>query len=360
MNASICISIILASTALVGAEVAVMDGRGDLAQPFAVVFGADGTLYGVEFEKGNRVFAVSPDRKTFTIVAGVGGKGGKALGDVAEGDGGPAKKARFNGMHDLAIAPDGTLYIADTFNNRIRILKPGSGEDAGTWTVDTFAGTGGKGAFGGDGGPARNAKLNRPHTVTLSPDSSRLLVADLGNRRIREIDLKTTIIRTVAGSGRRGSPRDGGTAIREPLVDPRAACYGADGRTIYIASRGGNALREVTPDGQITTVVNPDGTKGYANGTGLVSKLNGPKHVSLDPDGNVVIADDQNHCIRLYQPKNQVVSLLAGIPEISGKKLGRGRLDTLLNSPHGARYDADGTLHVADSMNDRIVAFSGK
>ncbi|NNM30376.1 MAG: hypothetical protein HKO57_12720, partial [Akkermansiaceae bacterium] len=194
MNASICISIILASTALVGAEVAVMDGRGDLAQPFAVVFGADGTLYGVEFEKGNRVFAVSPDRKTFTIVAGVGGKGGKALGDVAEGDGGPAKKARFNGMHDLAIAPDGTLYIADTFNNRIRILKPGSGEDAGTWTVDTFAGTGGKGAFGGDGGPARNAKLNRPHTVTLSPDSSRLLVADLGNRRIREIDLKTTII----------------------------------------------------------------------------------------------------------------------------------------------------------------------
>ncbi|NIP92030.1 MAG: hypothetical protein GWO24_00540, partial [Akkermansiaceae bacterium] len=73
-------------------------------------------------------------------------------GDLATGDGGPARGGRFNGMHDLARAPDGKLYIADTFNNRVRLIADG--------TITTFAGRGGNGGYGGDGGPAKEAVFN--------------------------------------------------------------------------------------------------------------------------------------------------------------------------------------------------------
>ncbi|NIP92031.1 MAG: hypothetical protein GWO24_00545, partial [Akkermansiaceae bacterium] len=104
--------------------------------------------------------------------------------------------------------------------------------------------------------------FNGVYTVTLDPMATRLLVADLGNRRVREIDLKTNLIRTVAGNGERGIPRDGTPAVEAPLVAPRAACYGLDG-SIFIASREGHALRHVKRDGKIYTVVNTAGKKGY-------------------------------------------------------------------------------------------------
>lgn len=353
MNSCIFISLSLLLAAAASADVGVVGAGKELRQPFSVVFVPDGTMLGVEYEEGNRVFALEPGRE-FRFIAGRQGEAGKKLGDIAEGDGESAGKAVFNGMHDLTLAPDGRLFIADTFNNRVRVI------DLAKNTVDTFAGMGGEGGFGGDGGPARKATFNGLYTVDLSPDAKRLLLADLGNRRVREIDLETGTIKTVAGNGRRGIPEDGGQALEQPLVAPRAACYGRDGKTIYIASREGHALREVTPDGRIRTVVNPEGKKGYSGdgGSGLTAQLNGPKHLCLDPDGNVVISDDQNQCIRLYRPEDGTIHLLAGVPGKAGDKIGKGPLDTELNRPHGARYDKDGNLHVADSWNHRILKFT--
>lgn len=332
------------------ADVTVVNDGMELTEPFSMVFDERGTLYGVEYENGNRVFTIDRDGD-FEVLAGAKSPGGKRLGDIAKGDGGPPAGARFNGMHDLARASDGRLFIADTFNNRVRLI---SGDK-----ITTFAGRGGKGGYGGDGGPAAEALIDNVYTVTLNSDESRLLLADLGNRRVREVDLKTNVIRTVAGNGETGLPEDGQPALAQPLVAPRAACYGADG-SIYIASREGNALRHVALDGTIRTVVNTSGKRGYrGDGTdGRSALMNGPKHLALDPEGNIVISDDVNHCIRLYKPADGTIHLLAGIPGRKGDRIGSGPLDTELNRPHGARYDAAGNLYVADSFNHRILRFS--
>lgn len=89
-----------------------------------------------------------------------------------------------------------------------------------------------------------------------------------------------------------------------------------------------------------------------------MAMLNGPKHLSLDPDGHIVIADDGNHCIRLYKPADGTIHLLVGTPGTSGTKIGTGPLDTQLLRPHGARYDHEGHLYVADSFNHRVLKFT--
>ena len=108
-----------------------------MIEPFSLIFAEDGTAYGVEYEKGNRIFSISPGGQV-QFIAGRNTPGGKKLGDGAEGDGGNMAGARFNGMHEQALHPDGKrIFIADTFNHRIRLLDLEAG------TVSTFAGTGG-------------------------------------------------------------------------------------------------------------------------------------------------------------------------------------------------------------------------
>jgi DNA-binding beta-propeller fold protein YncE len=299
-----------------------------LTQPFSIVFDKSGALYGVEYENGNRVFRVKDGKLTF--IAGRKTPGGKNLGDVAEGDGGPGKKARFNGMHDLTLHPDGRLFIADTFNKRIRVL------DLKSQTISTLG----------------NGKLTfkSPYTVDLHPDGNRLLVADLERRQVLEIDLNSLTTRALAGNGKKGRPIENSQATQSPLLAPRAAIYGPKG-TIFIASREGHAIRQVNSDGVLRTIVNRSGKKGDSGhgGPALEARLNGPKHLALDPRGRLVISDDNNHAIRLYDPKSKKVSLLAGTPGKPGDQL------TQLNRPHGARYDGDGNLWVADSFNHRLL-----
>lgn len=332
------------------AETAVFESG--MIEPFSLVFSEDGTAYGVEYEKGNRVFSISPDGEV-QFIAGRNTPGGKKLGDVAEGDGGKMAGARFNGMHELALHPDGKrIFIADTFNHRVRLLDLEAG------SVSTFAGTGGKAGFGGDGGPARKAKFDQPYTVALDPAGEKLLIADLGNFRVREIDLESGAVTTVAGNGKKGMPKDGKPATSQPLVSPRAACYGPDG-IIYIASRNGNAVREVDAQGNIRTIVSKSGKKGYSGDGGPATEalINGPKHLCLDGAGNLIITDDVNHCIRLYSPKTGKIHLIAGVPEKAGTQISNDPLKTQLNRPHGARLDAQGRLWIADSMNHRVLRF---
>jgi len=308
-----------------------------LTEPFSVVFDQDGTLYGVEYENGNRVFQLKNDKLEF--IAGSKSPASKNLGDVAEGDGGPALKGRFNGMHDLALHPDGRLFIADTFNRRIRVI------DLKTKTLTTL----------GDG----KLTFKEPYTVSLHPDHNKLLVADLGQLKILEIDLTSYTMKTVAGTGKRGVPQDGKKATLSPLVGPRAAIYGADG-TLFIASREGHALRHVDAQGLLHTLVNTSGKKGDSGdgGPGPAAQLNGPKHLALDPNGDIVISDDNNHALRLYKVKEKTIHLLAGTPPKSGKTLGETPTTTTINRPHGARYDSQGGLWIVDSFNDRLLHFA--
>ena len=318
-----------------------------LGEPFNAAQNAAGELILTE-HTGDRVRKLA-DGQLVTI-AGTGVKG-------FAGDGGPATAAQFDGIHSLAVAPNGDLYLADTWNHRIRKIE------ATTNVVTTIAGSGPAGdheaRFGGDGGPATEALFGPLYNGYLSPDGGQLYVADLHNRRIRKIDLTTGLVTTVAGNGKKGVPADGAVATEAPLVDPRACAVDAAGR-LYVLERGGHAVRVVDPDGRIRTVVGT-GKKGYSGdgGAALKATLNGPKYLWIERDGNVLIADAENHVIRRYRPDSGTIDRVAGTGEAGLDGLGGDPLQAQLRRPHGVWEAADGTIYIADSFNGRILRIRG-
>ena len=103
--------------------------------------------------------------------------------------------------------------------------------------------------FSGDGGQASKAEFNYIMCITLNPKGDKLHIADLKNRRIREMDLNSGIVKTIAGNGNRGIPKNGTMATESPLVDPRAVCSDEAGN-VYVLKRGGHAQRVIRPDGK--------------------------------------------------------------------------------------------------------------
>ncbi len=310
-----------------------------VVQPFAVDFAADGSILFVEMVGGERLRRIAPDG-TLTTLAGSGTKGNAD---------GPALKAEFNGMHNLVIAPDGTVYLADAFNNRVRKYDPK------THTVAAFAGTGTKG-FAGDGGSADKAQFDQTICIALTPDGKTLYVADIGNRRVRAIDMATGTVRTLAGNGQKGVPKDGEPAATQPLMDPRAVAADDKGN-VYILERSGHALRVVDAAGKIRTVAGT-GKPGHGGdgGPALKAPMNGPKYVSIDRDGSVLIADTENHQIRRYVPGKEVIELVAGTGQPGSAGVGGDPRKLELKRPHGViAHPMTGELYIADSDNGRVL-----
>jgi DNA-binding beta-propeller fold protein YncE len=313
--------------------------KAKLQGPFGVDFDKAGNMYVVEMI-GQRVCRVDP-KGTLTVLAGTGKKGDG-------GDGGPAAKAEFNGPHSLAVAPNGDLYIADTWNNRVRKI------DAKTGTISAFAGTGEKG-FAGDGGPAAKAKFGGVYCVAFDPRGERLYLADLDNQRIRAVELKSGTVTTVAGNGDKGVPEDGAEAVKAPLVDPRAVAADAKGN-VYILERAGHALRVVDAAGKIRTVAGTGklGATGDG-GDARQATFNGPKHLCIDRDGSVLIADTENHLIRRFLPGNDKIVRVAGTGKKGGAGLGTAPDKAELSQPHGVYVHPSGDLYIADSSNNRVL-----
>ena len=311
--------------------------KAKLKSPFGVDFDKAGNMYIVELS-GERVLKVD-GKGTFTILGGTGKKGNV-------GDGGPARSAEFNGMHSLATGSDGQLYLADTWNNRIRKLDPKTG------LITAFAGTGKKGSKG-DGGPALEAEFGGIYSVAFDAKGERLYLADLDNRKVRAVHMKRGIVETIAGNGGKGAPADGADAKAAPLVDPRAVTVDSKGN-VYILERGGHALRVVNAAGKIRTVVGT-GKKGNTGdgGNALQATLNGPKHLCVDRDDNVIIADTANHVIRKYLPKENKIILLAGTGKKGTSSNGGDALSVSFNEPHGVWIHND-VLYIVDSNNDRV------
>ena len=315
-------------------------GSPALVQPFGVDFAPDGTVYIVEMAKGERLRALTPGGKLVTL-AGAHGEKGNA------GDGGPGEKATFNGMHSLAVGPDGMIYLADTWNNRVRTFDPK------TKAVAAFAGTGEKG-YSGDGGPAAKATFTGCFCVCFGPGGKDLFITDLDNARIRKVEMRTGIVTTVAGNGKKAAPKDGEDAATQPLVDPRAAAVDAGGN-LYILERGGHVLRVVDSKGKIRTVAGT-GKAGTGVGKALEAAMRGPKHLCIDRDGSVLIADTENHRIVRYTPGKETLELVAG----SGKKgagLGDGDPKAAeFSQPHGVVvHPKTGDIYVSDANNGRVL-----
>ena len=309
-------------------------------QPFGVEFGPAGAMFIVEMTKGNRVLKV--DRAgMLTVFAGDGAP-------RFAGDGGPANRASFHGLHNLAITPGGDIYLADTSNYRVRKI------DGHTGVVSTFAGTGRKG-FNGDGGPAEQAQFGSVINVSLDPRADYLYVADIDNRRVRRIRLSSKVVETVAGNGSKGVPADGAIARDAPLIDPRAVAATADGG-FYILERSGHALRHVDQSGRIRTIAG-NGEPGATgdDGDAREAKLRGPKHLCLDARGDVVIADTDNHVIRKLLVRGGKMVRVAGTGKKGASGAGGPPLEIELNEPHGVTVHRDGSLYIADSANDRVL-----
>ncbi len=302
-----------------------------LKEPFGAEVDHAGNMFIVEMAMGNRLLKMDP-KGLLTHIAGTGKAG-------FSGDGGPALAAEFNGPHNLAVLPDGNVLIGDTWAGRVR-------------KVDVKAGT--VTSLAGYTVPAEKARSSGPYCITLDFTGTKLFIADL--TRIHELDLTSGKSRVVAGNGKKGRPEDGAVATEAPLVDPRAVAPDRKGN-LYILERGGNALRVVMPDGKIKTVVNASGKKGGTGdgGPALEATMNGPKHLCVDLEDNVIIADAESHLIRKFTPKDGQLRRVAGTGKPGPGKLGGSPLECDLARPHGVTVHRDGTVYITDSYNNRIL-----
>jgi DNA-binding beta-propeller fold protein YncE len=308
-----------------------------LKEPFGTDFDAAGNMWIVEMASGNRLLKVDPSG-VLTHVAGQSQPG-------FSGDGGPALEARFNGPHNLAILPRGNVLIADTWNGRVREVDLKSGR---VNTVDGYE------------VPAEKARGNGPYCITLDFSGTRLYIADL--RSVHVLDLTTHKLSLVAGNGSKGVPVDGSLAVESPLVDPRAVAPDRLGN-VYILERGGHALRVVNKEGRIRTVVNASGKAGGTGdgGPALEALMNGPKHLCVDRDNSVIIADAESNLVRRFVPETGRIERVAGTGQKSGDGLDGAPEKCGLARPHGVVvHPHTGELYITDSYNNRVLKITSE
>ena len=196
----------------------------DLFLPIAVAVAPDGSRY-IADRNNHRIRRVDA-AGVMSTVAGNGSIG-------FSGDGGPATEAQLNYPSGIAVGPDGSLYVADWQNHRVRRIVPDG-------TISTVVGTGNPG-FSGDG-PGTECDLNEPNSLAL--DGQWLYISELKNQRIRRLDLASGALVTIAGTGAAGFGGDGGPATEARLNGPNALAVGPDG-SVYVADTGNNRIRQI-------------------------------------------------------------------------------------------------------------------
>jgi sugar lactone lactonase YvrE len=242
---------------------------------------AEANLY-IADSPNHRIRKVDLATGIITTVVGSGAGG-------FDGDGGPATAAKLNDPKGVLVGPGGEIYIADSGNDRIRLVDPSG-------IISTLAGTGATG-YGGDGGPATEAVFNGPRSLALD-GAGNLYIADDNNDRIRRIDMATRIVSTYAGTGKTGYGGDEGPAAQADLSRPRGIAMDPAGH-LYIADSMNHRVRLVDPSGRITTVVGT-GRKGYGGdgGPATQARVFTPRGVATDVNGNLYVADTYNDRIR--------------------------------------------------------------
>ncbi len=310
------------------------------------------------------------------------------------GDGGPAKIAGLTAIGGLAVDAAGNLYVADTWDDRVRRIDANG-------IISTVAGTGDAGRSG-DFGPAIEARLDKPEGVAVGPVGN-IYIADTDNHVVRRVDASGTIT-TIAGTGDRGYSGDGGPATEAALSEPRAVAVDSVGN-VYIADSANGIVRRVAVDGTISTVAGIPSTlpgipleadpasvdvstnqliaRPYALVAGLSGELyiadawgasilrldqdgqikehiglgrpelSHPAGVAIDANGNVFVADTGNHRV-IKLDSSGVVTTLAGNGEIGDGGDGGPAGEAELAFPQDVALDDRGNVYIADSGNNRI------
>jgi len=366
----------LATTAKLDSPSAVaVDGAGNLViadsgnERIRVVAAKTGTYYGQAMTA----------RHIYTV-AGNGTYG-------FSGDGGAATAAELNSPDQAAVDGAGNLVIADGANDRVRVVAASSGTFYGqamtAGDIYTVAGNGTTG-FSGEGGPATGAELDSPRGVTVDGDGN-LVISDRGNNLVRVVAasdgtfygqaMTAGDIYTVAGNGTLGFSGDGGPATSAELASPDQTAVdgagnlviadGANGRVRVVAASDGTFYGQAMTAGDIYTVAG-NGTGGFSGegGPATSAVLSGPRRVTVDGAGNLIIADRGNNRIRV---------VAAGTGTIYGQAMTAGDVYTVagtgtlgfsgdggpassaqLAGPDQAAVDGAGNLVIADSGNNRV------
>jgi len=351
--AALCMALALAAaprhiTTIAGTGTAGFSGdggpgtAGQINNPYGLTIGPDGALYFCEVDN-HRVRRLDLKTHTLSTVAGSGKQG-------YAGDGGPALAASLNQPYEVRFNKAGDMFFVEMQNHVLRRV------DARTRIISTVAGTGQPG-FSGDGGAANRAQLRQPHSFAIAPDGS-LLICDIGNHRIRRVDLDRGTISTYAGTGERGTVTDGAMLAGTPFNGPRALTTDLEGN-LYVALREGNAVYRIDagtdPHVQRVHHIAGTGEQGYSGdgGPARLAKLSGPKGIAYAPDGSLYIADTESHTIRRVDLKTGIIQTVAGTGQ-RGYGPDGDPLGCRLSRPHGLFVAADGAVYIGDSESHRI------
>jgi sugar lactone lactonase YvrE len=309
----------------------------ELNYPSNAVLDASGNIF-IADQSNNRIRKVSTS--IITTIAGNGIYG-------YTGDGGAATSSELYNPQGLALDASGNIFIADTYNNRLRKVTVSTG------IITTVAGNGTQGSIG-DGGAATAAELSLPMGVALDA-SGNIFIVDQGSNKIRKVTVSTGIITTVAGNGTQGYSGDGGAATSAQLQFPKSVALDASGN-IFIADGGNNRIRKVTVSTGIITTVAGNGTQGFSGdgGVATAAELHSPSGVALDASGNIFIADQFNNRIRKVMVSTGIITTVAGDGTLGFSGDGGAATSAQLQFPQSIAVDASGNIIIADVNNNRI------
>jgi hypothetical protein len=270
------------------------------------------------------------------------------------GDGGPATNARINGPRSVSFDKFGNMYIADVFNNVIRKINTRG-------IISTFAGNWSKGdGFSGDGGPATSAQLRYPYDTTFDRVGN-MYIADTSNNVIRKVDRATGIITTVVGDYTKGPgySGDGGLALSAQMNGPLTIAFDPFDN-MFITDIYNNVIRRVDSVTKIITTFASNYTKGpgYSGDGGLASnaQFNQPYSPISDAYGNIFISDSSNNVIRRVDRTTNIVTTVVGnYTKGPGYSGDNGpALSAQFNSLGGVFFNALGEMYITDTGNSLI------
>lgn len=308
--------------------------------PFGVEFGPDGALY-ITAVKYHRVLRLDTETGEISSVVGTGKQG-------YSGDGGAATAAEMNEPYEVRFDSQGNMLILEMQNHLLRRV------DAQTGIISTVAGHP-EGGFAGDGGPARNARFQYPHSLVLD-ERDNIFVVDILNHRVRRIDAESGIIETIAGNGEAALPEDGRLAVEQPLIAPQGP--GLLDRHLWLGSYRGQVVWRIDLGTGLIERAVGTGARGYAGdgGNPLDALLDGPRGVKMTDEGVFYLVEGENNVIRAIDAVHGEIWTVAGVGPDRHKfeRDGVPATEAPLWQPHGVCMAPDGSLIISDTINHRV------
>jgi sugar lactone lactonase YvrE len=301
-------------------------GSASFNNPSGVAVLSDGNIV-VADQYSHRIRLVTP----LGVVTTLAGSGSAAFAD------GTGTAASFNYPAAVAMTSTGDIVVSDTNNHRIRLVTQGG-------VVTTLAGSG-TAQFADGTGPA--ASFYFPYGVAMT-STGVIVVADTGNNRIRLVNPTSGVVTTLAGSGS-GTFADG-TGASASFNGPNGVAVIPSSGVIVVADTGNHRIRLVTPAGVVTTLAG-SGSPAFADGTGALASFSNLTGVAVTSTGDIIVADKDNHRIRLVTYPGGVVTTLAGNTATFADGTGAA---ARFNQPRGVAVTPTGDVVVADTFNNRI------